>query len=38
MPFTSKEDAGKFTSHEDINKPEVKVATTLGTTFEKLVR
>jgi cyclohexadienyl dehydratase len=38
MPFTSKEDGGKFTSHEDINKPEVKVATTLGTTFEKLVR
>ncbi|MDG1473019.1 MAG: transporter substrate-binding domain-containing protein [Ascidiaceihabitans sp.] len=38
MPFTTAENAGKFASHEDINQPGVKVATTLGTTFEKLVR
>lgn len=38
MPFTSKENAGKFASHDAINQPGVKVATTLGTTFEKLVR
>jgi len=38
MPFTGKEMAGKFASHDDINKPEVKVATTLGTSFEAMVR
>jgi cyclohexadienyl dehydratase len=38
MPFTAKEGAGKYSSHEDINKPEVKVATTLGTSFEAMVR
>ena len=38
LPFTSKENAGKFSGHDAINQPDVKVATTLGTTFEKLVR
>ncbi|WP_170609089.1 transporter substrate-binding domain-containing protein [Ruegeria arenilitoris] len=38
FPFTTKEKAGNFSGYESINKPEVKVATTLGTTFEKLVR
>ena len=38
MPFTSAENAGKFDGYDAINKPDVKVATTLGTTFEKLVR
>lgn len=37
-PFTTKENAGKFSGHDAINQPDVKVATTLGTTFEKLVR
>ena len=38
LPFTAGDMAGKFSSHDDINQPGVKVATTLGTTFEKLVR
>lgn len=38
FPFTAKENAGKFSGYDSINKPGVKVATTLGTTFEKLVR
>ena len=38
MPFTAKENAGKFSSHDAINQEGVKVATTLGTTFEKLVK
>lgn len=38
MPFTAKENAGKFSGHDAINQEGVKVATTLGTTFEKLVR
>ena len=38
FPFTTKEKAGDFSGYESINKPDVKVATTLGTTFEKLVR
>ena len=38
MPFTAAENAGKYASHDDINKPGVKVATTLGTSFEKMVR
>jgi cyclohexadienyl dehydratase len=37
-PFTAKENAGKFSGHDAINQPGVTVATTLGTTFEKLVR
>ncbi|MEO9650345.1 MAG: transporter substrate-binding domain-containing protein [Roseobacter sp.] len=38
LPFSSKGDAGKFSGHDAINQPGVKVATTLGTTFEKLVK
>lgn len=38
LPFTTKDKAPKFSSWEDINKPDVKVATTLGTSFEKLVK
>ncbi len=38
LPFTAKENAGKFADHDAINQPGVKVATTLGTTFEKLVK
>ena len=38
FPFTTKDKADKFDGYDSINKPEVKVATTLGTTFEKLVR
>ncbi len=38
MPFTAKENAGKYSSHDDINKADVKVATTLGTSFEAMVR
>lgn len=38
LPFTAKENAGKFADHDAINQEGVKVATTLGTTFEKLVR
>ena len=37
-PFTTQEKAGQFDGYASINKPGVKVATTLGTTFEKLVR
>lgn len=37
-PFTTKELAGKFDGYDSINQPGVKVATTLGTTFEALVR
>ncbi|MEO0360702.1 MAG: transporter substrate-binding domain-containing protein, partial [Pseudomonadota bacterium] len=37
-PFTTKESEGKFADWDAINKPGVKVATTLGTTFEKLTR
>lgn len=37
-PFTAKETAGKYLDHDSINQAGVKVATTLGTTFEKLVR
>lgn len=36
LPFTTTEMAGKFDSWDSINQPGVKVATTLGTTFEKL--
>jgi len=38
MPWTLPEMADKFDGYDSINKPDVKVATTLGTTFEGLVR
>ena len=38
FPFTTAEMAEKFDGWDSVNQPEVKVATTLGTTFEKLVR
>lgn len=38
FPFTTQDKAGRFDGWESINQPDVKVATTLGTTFEKLVR
>ncbi len=37
-PFTTADKASQFSGHDSINQPGVKVATTLGTTFEKLVR
>ncbi|WP_282153088.1 transporter substrate-binding domain-containing protein [Ruegeria atlantica] len=37
-PFTTEEQAEKFSDWDSINNGEVKVATTLGTTFEKSVR
>jgi len=38
MPFTTAEMAEKLSGYDSINNPDVKVATTLGTTFEALVR
>ncbi len=38
FPFTSEEKADNFSGYESINQPGVKVATTLGTSFEKMVR
>lgn len=38
FPFTTEDKAANFSGWDSINKPEVKVATTLGTTFEGLVR
>ncbi|MEO1549195.1 MAG: transporter substrate-binding domain-containing protein [Pseudomonadota bacterium] len=38
FPFTTSDKAGDFSGYASINQPGVKVATTLGTTFEKLVR
>ncbi|MEM8729343.1 MAG: transporter substrate-binding domain-containing protein [Pseudomonadota bacterium] len=38
FPFTTPDKAANFSGYESINKPGVKVATTLGTTFEALVR
>ena len=38
FPFTTEDKADRFDGYASINKPEVTVATTLGTTFEKLVR
>jgi cyclohexadienyl dehydratase len=38
LPFTTKDKLANFNSWDAINKPGVKVATTLGTSFEKLVR
>ena len=37
-PFTTKDKAANFDGYDSINKADVKVATTLGTTFEALVR
>ena len=37
-PFTVKDKAANFDGWDSINQPTVKVATTLGTTFEKSVR
>lgn len=37
-PFTLKDKVDQFDGYESINQPGVKVATTLGTTFEKRVR
>lgn len=37
-PFAMKENASKFDGWDSINQPGVKVATTLGTTFEKHAR
>lgn len=37
-PFTTKDKVANFDGMASINKPDVKVATTLGTTFEKTVR
>lgn len=38
LPFTTQEHEGRFDSWDSINNADVKVATTLGTTFEKSVR
>ena len=38
FPFTTEDKIGNFDGWDSINKGEVKVATTLGTTFEKSVR
>ena len=38
LPFTTTDKAGRFTTWESLNQPDVKVATTLGTSFEKMVR
>ncbi len=38
LPFTTADKIDGFDSWDSVNKGEVKVATTLGTTFEKLVR
>ncbi len=37
-PFTMKDNSDKFDGWDSINQPGVKVATTLGTTFEKHAR
>ncbi len=37
-PFTTKDKADRFNGYDSINQPDVKVATTLGTTFEKRAR
>jgi cyclohexadienyl dehydratase len=36
-PFTMTENAGKFDGYESINQPNIKVATTLGTSFQQMV-
>ena len=38
FPFTLKDNAGNFDGWDSLNQPGVKVATTLGTTFEALSR
>lgn len=38
LPFTTADKAGNFNGWDSINNPDVKVATTLGTSFEKFVR
>jgi len=38
FPFTMPDKAANFSGYDSINQPGVKVATTLGTTFEGLVR
>tara|TARA_Y100000815_G_scaffold125046_1_gene112792 strand:- start:19 stop:813 length:795 start_codon:yes stop_codon:yes gene_type:complete len=38
LPFTTEDKADRFSDWGDIDKPEVTVATTLGTTFEKYVK
>ncbi|WP_106610355.1 transporter substrate-binding domain-containing protein [Shimia abyssi] len=38
FPFTTKEQFNDFDGYDSINQPGVRVATTLGTTFEKYVR
>jgi cyclohexadienyl dehydratase len=38
LPFTMPEKAANFDGYDSINKAEVKVATTLGTSFEGMVR
>ena len=38
LPFTTEDKVDRFSSWESINQADVKVATTLGTTFEKSVR
>ena len=37
FPFTMTENADKFDGYESINQPDVKVATTLGTSFQQMV-
>jgi len=37
-PFTAKDKADQFDGYDSINQPGVRVATTLGTTFEKRAR
>ncbi|MBB3995246.1 cyclohexadienyl dehydratase [Sulfitobacter undariae] len=38
FPFTTDDKLAKFDGWDSINKPDVKVATTLGTSFEKMVK
>jgi cyclohexadienyl dehydratase len=38
LPFTTSDKADRFKGWDDINKPDVKVAATLGTTFERYVK
>lgn len=38
LPFTTSDKADRFDGWDSINKGDVKVAATLGTTFEKLVK
>jgi cyclohexadienyl dehydratase len=37
LPFTTQDKADRFDGWDSIDKPDVNVATTLGTTFEKFV-